>query len=559
MSDDFENNYYNNNYIDGSNNDENSVNDNTNNYSYNFAGVNSSASYSSEGANTSESTAEGVTAQNENAQNTAYDGNYHYKGSQIPTDESFSGSYNSYNNTDGGYSQNSYSSQSTAQNSYTGNQYGNGTQSYGTPNYGTPYSAQYGAPQTNQQVKTKQRKTKAPKPKKEKKPVTRGAIAVILVVSIVCSAALGFGGGYAATKLFGGGLTVNQSTTSTTDTAATASRTNTGGLSTTDIVNKTADSVVEITTETVTTGNFFQQYVAQGAGSGVIISNDGYILTNNHVIDGANTIKVTLRDSTEYSAKVIGSDSQLDVALLKVDAKDLSPATFGDSSTINVGDYAVVIGNPLGQLGGTVTDGIISALDRDVKVDGETMRLMQTNAAINPGNSGGGLFNANGELIGIICAKASSSTTEVEGLGFAIPINKVLDILNDLKQYGYVQGRIDLGMTLTDVTSNTGYEPGVYVKSVNNGSNAQKAGFQSGDLITKVNGNKVTSVSDINAIIDKLNVGDNVKFSVTRGTQSGDLTLTLEEYNPNKNSLVSNGDDRQSQNGSNSIWDYFNW
>lgn len=559
MSDDFENNYYNNNYIDGSNNDENSVNDNTNNNSYNSAGVNSSASYNSEGANTSESNTESFTPQNENAQNTAYDGNYHYKGSQIPTDESFSANYNFYNNTAGGYSQNSYSSQNTAQNSYTGNQYGNGTQSYGTPNYGTPYSAQYGAPQTNQQVKTKQRKNKAPKPKKEKKPVTRGAIAAILVVSIVCSAALGFGGGYAATKLFGGGLTVNQSTTSTTDTAATASRTNTGGLSTTDIVNKTADSVVEITTETVTTGSFFQQYVAQGAGSGVIISNDGYILTNNHVIDGANTIKVTLRDSTEYSAKVIGSDSQLDVALLKVDAKDLSPATFGDSSTINVGDYAVVIGNPLGQLGGTVTDGIISALDRDVKVDGETMRLMQTNAAINPGNSGGGLFNANGELIGIICAKASSSTTEVEGLGFAIPINKVLDILNDLKQYGYVQGRIDLGMTLTDVTSNTGYEPGVYVKSVNNGSNAQKAGFQSGDLITKVNGNKVTSVSDINAIIDKLNVGDNVKFSVTRGTQSGDLTLTLEEYNPNKNSLVSNGDDRQSQNGSNSIWDYFNW
>ncbi|MDD5796066.1 MAG: trypsin-like peptidase domain-containing protein, partial [Oscillospiraceae bacterium] len=333
MSDNFENNYYNNNYNDGSNNDENSVNDNTNNNSYNSAGVNSSASYNSEGANTSESNTESFTPQNENAQNTAYDGNYHYKGSQIPTDESFSANYNSYNNTAGGYSQNSYSSQNTAQNSYTGNQYGNGTQSYGTPNYGTPYSAQYGTPQTNQQVKTKQRKKKAPKPKKEKKPVTRGAIAAILVVSIVCSAALGFGGGYAATKLFGGGLTVNQSTTSTTDTAATASRTNTGGLSTTDIVNKTADSVVEITTETVTTGSFFQQYVAQGAGSGVIISNDGYILTNNHVIDGANTIKVTLRDSTEYDAKVIGAESQLDVALLKVDAKDLSPATFGDSST----------------------------------------------------------------------------------------------------------------------------------------------------------------------------------------------------------------------------------
>lgn len=492
------------------------------------------------------------------------DGSYHFTGSQIPSDETYmGGSANSSQNNQNVYS-NSYNSQGSSYYGQNNTQGNYGSNSYGSVNYGMPYTSEYGTSQTNPQAASaphKKVKQKAPKVKKEKKPVGRGALAVILVVCILCSGALGFGGGYAATKMFGGGITVNQTTggTSSSSGTATATRESTGGLSTTEIVSKTADSVVEITTETVSTGSFFQQYVSQGAGSGVIISEDGYILTNNHVIDGANTIKVTLRDATEYDASLIGADSQLDVALLKIEATNLTAATFGDSSAISVGDYAVAIGNPLGRLGGTVTDGIISALDRDVIIDGETMCLMQTNAAINPGNSGGGLFNANGELIGIICAKASSSSTEVEGLGFAIPINKVLDILNDLKQYGYVQGRIDLGMTLTNVTSTTGYQPGVYVSSVTQGSNAQSAGFQSGDLITKVNGTEVTTVSDVNKIIENLKVGDNVKFSVTRGTKSGELTLTLEEYNPNKNSLTGNGNNQQSSNGGSSIWDYFNW
>lgn len=511
---------------------------------------------------TSPSKTESVQTEEVKSETTENDNTYHFTGSQIPSDNSYNGysSYNnqstnygsSYDNRTNGYNGNAYS------NYYGSGQTGNFYNSYGTQSYNSPYSTQYG---TNQNSNIKKPKSvKSPKPKKEKKPVTRGALAAILILSIVCSGVLGIGGGFFAAKYFGGDSITISKTSSDNETkgSATNSKNETGGLSTSEIVSKTANSVVEITTETVTTGSFFQQYVAQGAGSGVIISKDGYILTNNHVIDGANTVKVTTKASKDYDAEVIGADSKLDVALLKIDAKDLSPATFGDSSTIQVGDYAVAIGNPLGELGGTVTDGIVSALDRDVIVDNETMRLLQTNAAINPGNSGGGLFNSNGELIGIVCAKASSSTTEVEGLGFAIPINNVLDVLNDLKEYGYVKGRVELGMNLTDVQSTTGYKPGVYVSGVTSGSSAEKAGFKSGDLITKVNGTSVSSVSEVNEIINNLNVGDTVKFSVTRGTRSGELSLTLEEYNPSQNSLNDDSNNWFSEDGGGSIWDYFN-
>lgn len=453
----------------------------------------------------------------------AQDGSYHFKGTEIPTDES--STYNSYNSSSyhSGYTSQSYTDESNGYGSYT---------SYN--NYST---------QPAEEPK-KAKKPKKEKKKKERKPVSRATIALIMFVAILFSGALGFGGGYVATMVYShnNGLVVNKSATSANGTSVVTGA-NASGL-TTQIVNQTADSVVEITTETVSTGSFFQQYISTGAGSGVIISDDGYILTNNHVIDGANNVMVTLRDGTDYEAEVIGKDAALDIALIKVDAKDLTAATFGDSSEIMVGDYAVVIGNPLGQLGGTVTDGIISALDRDVIIDGETMSLMQTNAAINPGNSGGGLFNAEGELIGIICAKASSSTTEVEGLGFAIPINDVLDVLNDLKEHGYVTGRIDLGMTLTDIASNQVYQAGVYVSGVTKGSCADDAGFKSGDLITAINGKDVESVAEVKAIIEELSIGDNVKFSVTRGSKSGTLTMTLEEYAPSDNALTNDSNDQ---------------
>ena len=194
-----------------------------------------------------------------------------------------------------------------------------------------------------------------------------------------------------------------------------------GDLSIAEVVEQVADTVVEITTTNVVTDRFYGQYVTSGAGSGVIISENGYIITNHHVIDGARRITVRLTDGSEFAATLIGSNADKDIALLKISATGLRAAVLGSSEALVVGQEVVAIGNPLGSLGGTVTDGIISALDRTVVIDGHRMTLMQTNAAINPGNSGGGLFNRAGELIGIVNAKQAD--TGIEGLGFAIPID----------------------------------------------------------------------------------------------------------------------------------------
>lgn len=443
------------------------------------------------------------------------------------------------NNYDNPYSSSSAETQSanTGYNNYNYQQpYSNVNQqpnNYAQPNYSAyQYNTQNNSPY-QQTVKLKKEKVKKPK-----QPVSKGFIAAMLVISMLSSAVLGFGGGYLANSLkttSNGSININkvEASNASNETVATAGTTSA-------IVKKTADSVVEIATESVVTGSFAQQYVQQGAGSGVIISEDGYIITNHHVIDGANNITVTLRDgTTSYTAVLIGSDADNDIALLKVDATGLYPATFGDSSTLAVGDYVVAIGNPLGELGGTVTDGIISALARDVTIEGKDMTLLQTNAQISPGNSGGGLFNANGELVGVVNAK--DSATEVEGIAFAIPINNVLDIINDLKTYGYVTGKIELGMQLADITSKeTAFYYGVnqigcYVLSVTKGSNAEAAGFRTGDIITKVDGKEVTSTDEVSKALEKYDVGDQVKFTVYRSGKTSDLTLTLAEYVPSGN------------------------
>ena len=202
------------------------------------------------------------------------------------------------------------------------------------------------------------------------------------------------------------------------------------------------------------------------------------------MVDGANKISVRLKSGTTYSAALVGTDAKTDIAVVKIGASGLQPAVFGDSSKLQVGELAVAIGNPLGQLGGTVTDGIISALDREIDLGDVTMNLLQTNAAINPGNSGGGLFNGKGELIGIVNAKSSGSN--IEGLGFAIPINDVKTVISDLMKYGYVQGRIDLGMSFINIpNAQTAMmyrvqQTGLYVQTVTDGSNAASAGFRSG-------------------------------------------------------------------------------
>ena len=284
----------------------------------------------------------------------------------------------------------------------------------------------------------------------------------------------------------------------------------------------TMDSVVEITTERVTTGNFFGQYVSTGAGSGVIIREDGLVVTNHHVIDGASHIIVRLRSGKEYEATVVGSDSEADVALLKIEETGLSVATMGDSSVLVVGDEVVAIGNPLGKLGGTVTNGIISALERQINVEGQIMTLLQTNAAINPGNSGGGLFNDAGELIGIV--NAGPSDGDVEGIGFAIPINTAKPVIEDLLNYGYVRGKVKLGVSLVDINSESAAryygvpEQGTFVSELTEGGDADKAGLKSGDRLVLINGKKIASMEDVSAVLKTASVGDTITFEVVRYT-----------------------------------------
>lgn len=519
---------------------------------------NAEASYewnSDKSDNKSDSTEYHYSYVNGNNKDASHNPNRYNEPTQYSSQNTSTGYSNNYNNPNTNAYDNYQSNGYTAQNQQSQNVYN--SQPYGTaPNH----SANAKPP-------------KAKKPKKQRKPISRGGIAIALAVTMVFSCGLGFGGGYFANKVntsTSGSLNITK--TSNSGTTTTASSTSTAN-STSEIVKKTADSVVEISTESVVTGSFAQQYVQQGAGSGVIISQDGYILTNNHVINGANSVKVRLRDGTEYDATIIGSDSDNDIALLKVSATGLSPATFGDSNSLAVGDYVVAIGNPLGELGGTVTDGIISALARKVTIEDTQMTLLQTNAQVNPGNSGGGLFNANGELVGIVNAKQSA--TEVEGIAFAIPINNVLDILSDLKEYGYVTGKVDLGIDFTDITSDeTAFyygvnQTGCYVLSVDSGSNAEKAGVTRGDLVTKVNDTDVSSSSDITTALEKAEVGDTVTFTVSRRGTSKTISFVLEEYIPAvSNSQITNGSqksttptsDSENSTGDDSIWSQmFGW
>ena len=343
---------------------------------------------------------------------------------------------------------------------------------------------------------------------------------------ILLSGVVGFGAGYAGSHLSNNAnVTIQQQT----------NKSNFGTVQVSDvsdIVEKCKDSVVEITTESASSGNsIFGQYVSQGAGSGVIISKDGYIVTNNHVVSGATSLKVTTTDGTEYDASVVGKDSQTDLAVIKVDANNLQAATLGDSDILQVGDPAIAIGNPLGELGGTVTTGIISATDRQITIDDETMTLLQTDAAINPGNSGGGLFNADGNLIGIVNAKESS--TGIEGLGFAIPITPAQDIITELMQNGSVTSRPALNVSLYDYTSNnqgqySKYEDGCYIVQIVKNGAADKAGLKQNDRILSFDGEQIQSTSDVKNVLKKHKIGDTIKMVVERDSKKITVEITLQ-------------------------------
>lgn len=379
-------------------------------------------------------------------------------------------------------------------------------------------------------------------PRRSKRPRKQGmkGMAAVLALSVMLSGVAGFGGGYLASQMnqteADESTGVSASNVSYVQTASTS-----GSMSVADVAEKTADSVVEITTETVTTNGWMGQMVESGAGSGVIISEDGYIVTNNHVIEDASKITVRLRNGQEYAATLVGTDAKTDVAVIKIEATGLQAAVMGDSDSLRVGETAVVIGNPLGELGGTVTEGIISALDREIQLGDEYMTLLQTDAAINPGNSGGGLFNDRGELVGIVVAKTSAEG--IEGLGFAIPINIAKDVIGQLETNGYVSGRADLGMDLVDVSSiQTAWQygvssTGVYVQKLTN-TISQQAGFQPGDRIVAINGTEVSSVAEVNKILDSCQIGDQVEVTVIRGRQQGTLTMTLPEYQPGSSAQV---------------------
>ena len=299
-----------------------------------------------------------------------------------------------------------------------------------------------------------------------------------------------------------------------------------------EIVAMNENAVVEIQTETMVSSGWFMNYTTPGAGSGVIIDSNGYILTCNHVIEDAQSISVITKDGNTYPAKVVGGDSMTDIAVLKIDGSGFVAAQYGNSEEMSVGDIAVAIGNPLGKLGGSASVGIISSLDRNLVIDGKSMTLLQTDAAINPGNSGGGLFDGEGNLIGIVVAKSIGS--DVDGLGFAIPINKAAEIASTLITDGKITGRPLIGISVIDASTvalarQYGLDtPGLYVYEAT-GKEAIKAGFQQKDVIVAVNGEEVTSQADLTNLINKYSPGDTVTITVLREGKTLELETVLIE------------------------------
>ena len=265
----------------------------------------------------------------------------------------------------------------------------------------------------------------------------------------------------------------------------------------------------------------------QGSGSGIIISEDGYIVTNQHVIDGATAISVILNTGDEYEAKLIGQDSKSDLAVLKINADNLPAAVLGDSGELQVGELAVAIGNPLGQeFAGSVTAGVISALNRTMTVDNKVYNLVQTDAAINPGNSGGALVNKYGEVIGINTIKLSS--TEVEGIGFAIAISEAKPIIDDLMNNGYVSGRPLVGISVSESRN------GLTVEQIVEGSGAEKAGLKIGDLIIKADGEAVNTSAKLNEIRDKKKPNEILALTIIRDSEVMNVDVVLGEDIPDK-------------------------
>ena len=381
----------------------------------------------------------------------------------------------------------------------------------------------------------------ASKPPKKRRKHSGGRIARS-AVALVLAAAMGFAGGFVGARVGNAGnKVVIQQVERTDSSAASGTAVSSSGMTTSQVSEMVSPSVVVITTEQVVYSQwswYGQNQVESGAGSGVIISSDGYILTCAHVVSGASQITVTIGD-TDYTATVVGKDDTSDVAVLKIDATGLTPATVGDSDSLSVGDSVLAVGNPLGELGGTVTSGIVSALNRSVTIRGtsstNTMSLIQMDASVSPGNSGGGLFNMNGELIGLVNAKSSSSNAE--GLGFAIPINDAIQVAQDLLENGYVSGRPYMGITyiaVTDAQTAAQFNVnayGGYVVDVVQGGPADKAGLKVGDRIVSIDDTELARKDDLGTLMQQHTAGDTLSITVARDGQMQTVSLTLGEKN----------------------------
>ncbi|MBQ9045243.1 MAG: trypsin-like peptidase domain-containing protein [Oscillospiraceae bacterium] len=388
--------------------------------------------------------------------------------------------------------------------------------------------------------------------RREKKTVEKpkkGGFARMACLALVCSLMGGLFGAGVATVASNRGASepealvetaaapsVNTVPGAAVNTAATG-----GNLSAGEIYAIACQQVVGITTE-VTATNFFGQTSSSAvAGTGFIIREDGYILTNNHVVayavQGGYDVTVVTYDGTEYDAKIVGADEGNDIAVLKIDAEGLNPVTFADSDSIAVGDTVYAVGNPLGELDFTMTTGLVSALDRTITTDESyvPINMFQIDAAVNPGNSGGPVYNAAGQVIGVVTAKTSA--TGVEGLGFAVPANDAVNIANELMENGFVISRVQLGIDTRTLSSSAaryyGQGAGVYVVSVKSGSCAEAAGLKPGDIITAVEGKETPTYEALKTVLRGYTPGDVVDLTIYRNDEEHTVSVTLDAADEN--------------------------
>ena len=391
----------------------------------------------------------------------------------------------------------------------------------------------------------------------EKPPRRRAKVIALVLCCTILGMAAGFGGGYlgasAAAKSRQASPTMvyeGERETQPID----ITKVDTSELMTpAEVYAQNVNSTVGIRTSITSTNFWGYQTTSAASGSGFIISSDGYILTNFHVIESSSSVTVTTYDGTEYDAEIIGYDQSMDIAVLKIDAKELVPVVLGRSETLNVGDDVIAIGNPLGELTFSLTRGVVSALDRQVTLSGNvTMELIQTDCAINSGNSGGALFNMYGEVVGITNAKYSSSSSgaSIDNIGFAIPVDDIRDIVDSIITNGYIV-KPYIGVSVSTVSNEaTGYglPGGASVQQVVEGGPAEKAGLQVNDIITAVNGTEISSSGELVEIVGNCAPGDELTLSVYRQGETLELTLTVGEQSKSALEATSNQQSQQQTN-----------